>query len=179
MSDSNFGGGKSFSQTYTPGPPGAMNPSQIVGSMPNTPWVRSVMDARRMMVNRTPNADYPNGYLGTITSRREDRLFDSLKARVNQRSYQRGVHLGERIDPGDYLFPENMGPLAGIERQATTGERYAPALQFFQPTPTVEGQLAPRGATSILTMDQHRSAQLAQLRPTYGFPTRRQPPVQG
>ena len=102
-------------------------------------------------------------------------MLDSLKARVNQRSYQRGVHLGERIDPGDYLWPEGVSPLDGIERQATTGERHAPALEFFVPTPTVAGSLAPRGATSILTMDQHRAAQLAMLRPKYGLPSRRNP----
>ena len=85
------------------------------------------------------------------------------------------MHLGERIDPGDYLWPEGVTPLDGIERQATTGERYAPQLKFFMPTPTVEGAYAPRGATSILTMDEHRASQLAMLRPKYGLPARRNP----
>lgn len=88
------------------------------------------------------------------------------------------MHLGERIDPGDYLWPDETGPLVGIERQATTGLRHAPALKFFAPTPTVEGSLAPRGATSILTMDVHRAAQLGMLRPKYGLPSRRQQPTQ-
>jgi hypothetical protein len=132
-----------------------------------------------MMYNRTPNAEYPSGYLGTITSRRSDRVLDSLKARVNQRSYQRGVHLGERIDPGDYLWPEEYNPLDGIAREATTGLRAAPLAEYFAPTPTVEGKLAPRGVTSILTMDVHRASQLAQLRPTYGLPARRPMAMQG
>lgn len=160
-------------------PPMTGTPGEIVGSMPPQPWVRSVLDARRMMYNRTPNSEYPAGYLGTITSRRGDRVLDSLKARVNQRSYQRGVHLGERIDPGDYLWPDETGPFAGIQRQATTGARYAPALQFFAPTPTVEGKMAPRASESILTIDQHRASQLGMLRPRFGFPTRRQQSTMG
>lgn len=102
-------------------------------------------------------------------------MLDSLKARVNQRSYQRGVHLGERIDPGDYLWPEGVTPLDGIMRQATTGERYRPALEYFMPQPTIDGALAPRGATSILTIDEHRAAQLSMLRPKFGFPVKRNP----
>lgn len=157
----------------------ATSPSAIVGSMPPEPWARSVLDAKRMMHKRVPQAEYPAGFLGTITSRRGDRVLDSLKARVNQRSYQRGVHLGERIDPGDYLYPEGMDPLMGIQRQATTGKRFAPALEYFQPTPTVDAHLAPRGSESIVTIDVHRSAQLAMLRPTYGFPPRRVQSTQG
>lgn len=89
------------------------------------------------------------------------------------------MHLGERIDPGDYLWPEETGPLDGVIRQATTGLRYAPKLEFFQPTPTVEGKLAPRGSESVLTIDQHRAAQLSMLRPRYGLPSRRPAPVSG
>lgn len=59
MSDSQFGGGQAFTQTYIPGSPGAMNPGAIVGGMPPQPWVRSVLDARRMMYNREPSAEYP------------------------------------------------------------------------------------------------------------------------
>jgi hypothetical protein len=106
-------------------------------------------------------------------------MLDSLKARVNQKSYQRGVHLGERIDPGDYLWPDDVGPLEGIERQATTGLRHAPALQYFQPTPTVEAKLAPRGSESVLTIDQHRASQLAMLRPRYGLPSNRKQSMVG
>jgi hypothetical protein len=180
MAGSNTGGA-TFQSWLSPGPSNApgITPGSVVGSMPPQPWVRSVLDARRMMYRSTPNAEYPAGYLGTITSRRGDRVLDGLKARVNQRSYQRGVHLGERIDPGDYLFPEGFDPLDGIRRQATTGERYRPALEFFQPTPTIDGQMAPRGSESILTIDQHRAASLAMLRPKFGLPSKRQQSMVG
>jgi hypothetical protein len=77
------------------------------------------MDFLRLGVGRTPSAEYPDGYLGTIRSRRDDRgrpssvsdtVLDSLKGRQTQRGYQRGVHKGERIDPGEYMWPENLKP---------------------------------------------------------------------
>jgi hypothetical protein len=87
------------------------------GGTPVVP--RSGMDFARMGVGRAPQAEYPDGYLGTIRSRRDDKgkpyamsdtVLDSLKNRQNQRAYQRGVHKGERIDPGSYMWPENLEP---------------------------------------------------------------------
>jgi len=66
-----------------------------------------------------PKRSIPDGYLGTIRSRRDDKgkpyamsdtVLDSLKNRQNQRAYQRGVHKGERIDPASYMWPENLEP---------------------------------------------------------------------
>jgi len=80
------------------------------------PVARSDMDFLRMGVGRAPQAEYPDGYLGTIRSRRDDRgngtdtVLDSLKGRQNQRGYQRGVHKGERIDPGQYMWPSALKP---------------------------------------------------------------------
>lgn len=170
MAGNQQGGFPVMTQWYNP--PMQQSGAAPVGSMPPEPWVRSVLDARRMMYRRVPQAEYPSGFLGTITSRRSDRVLDSLKARVNQRSYQRGVHLGERIDPGDYLWPESFTPFDGIQAEAE-GRRQVPKLQYFQPTPTVDSHMAPRGSESVLTIDTHRVSQLAMLRPTYGFPTKR------
>lgn len=87
------------------------------GGTPVVP--RSSMDFARMGVGRAPQAEYPDGYLGTIRSRRDDKgkpysvgdtVLDSLKNRQNQRAYQRGVHKGERIDQAQYLWPEGMEP---------------------------------------------------------------------
>ena len=71
------------------------------GGTPIVP--RSSMDFLRLGVGRTPSAEYPDGYLGTIRSRRDDKG-------QTQRGYQRGVHKGERIDPGEYMWPENLKP---------------------------------------------------------------------
>jgi hypothetical protein len=100
------------------------------------PYFRDAMDARRSAYNRTPEAMYPDGYLGTINTRRGDRLLDSLKARANQRSYVRGVHKGEIIDPADYFFPRQLQPTDGITRQ-------------MQAVPVDTQWLSPRSAPQI------------------------------
>jgi hypothetical protein len=117
---------------YGMGAPGNANTAGGGGGL--GPYFRDALDARRSMYNRTPEAMYPDGYLGTINSRRGDRLLDNLKNRQNQRSYQRGVHKGERIDPSDYFFPRQFDPENGIRRQAKAvpvdtmvlSPRYAP-----------------------------------------------------
>lgn len=90
------------------------------------PSARSDLDQMRMGVGRVPHAEYPDGYLGTIRSRRDDKgnpnsvseaVLNSIQARVNQRAYQRGVHKGERIDPGDYVWPSEWNAETGIENQ--------------------------------------------------------------
>lgn len=92
------------------------------GGTPITP--RSAMDYLRLGVGKTPSAEYPDGYLGTIRSRRDDKgngsdtVLDSLKARQTQRGYQRGVHKGERIDPGEYMWPENLKPDRRVKNTA-------------------------------------------------------------
>lgn len=87
------------------------------GGTPVVP--RSEMDFLRIGIGRAPQAEYPDGYLGTMRTRRDDKgkpyavsdvVLDSLKNRQNQRAYQRGVHRGERIDPAQYLWPQNMQP---------------------------------------------------------------------
>lgn len=83
------------------------------------------LDARRSAISagRVPYAEYPDGYLGTIRSRREDRLMTSVKGRLTQRSYQRGVHKGERIDQSDYMWPPEFHPEIGLEYEAR-GEKW-------------------------------------------------------
>ena len=100
---------------YNQGAPGNANTAGGGGGL--GPFFRDALDARRSAFNRTPEAMYPDGYLGTINTRRGDRLLDSLKQRANQRSYVRGVHKGERIDPADYMYPPSLQPTRGIERQ--------------------------------------------------------------
>jgi hypothetical protein len=90
---------------------------------------RDPLDTARLGVGRTPGAEYPDGYLGTIRSRRDDRLLNSLKARMGQRSYQRGVHKGARVDIADYLWPPELSPQRGLENQAA-GVRTAPLMQL-------------------------------------------------
>ena len=81
------------------------------------PVARGELDAIRIGTGRVPSAEYPDGYLGTIRSRRDDRLLDSIKNRVGQKSYQRGVHKGERIEPNAYFWSPEFNDQMGIKRQ--------------------------------------------------------------
>jgi hypothetical protein len=96
--------------TTSMGAGGGMN-----GSQQNLAGFRSILDAKRAMVGKTPNAEYPDGYLGNITDRREDKLLQHV--RENARSYTRGVHKGSRIEAQDYFWPEDFNPYTGLEYQ--------------------------------------------------------------
>lgn len=148
-------------------PYGIGQPGSIVygggGGIPS-PAFRNEDDERRSMYRRTPAAEYPNGYLGTITSRREDRLLDALKNRVNERSYQRGVHKGERIDPADYFWPAEFGPMNGL-RAERDGHRQFPVYALAViPNPS-ESILPGPGQNVETSMDPKRQQQLRRLRP--------------
>ena len=82
-----------------------------------TPIARSDLDAIRIGTGRVPSAEYPDGYLGTIRSRRDDRILDSVKNRLGQKAYQRGVHKGERIDASSYFWAPEFGAQDGLRRQ--------------------------------------------------------------
>lgn len=90
------------------------------------PSARSDLDQIRMGIGRVPSAEYPDGFLGTTRSRRDDKgkpygtsevVLDSMRTRLNQKAYQRGVHKGERIDPGDYVWSSDWGNETGIKNQ--------------------------------------------------------------
>jgi hypothetical protein len=138
---------------------------------------RDPVDAARSVgTGRTPDAEYPDGYLGNLKSRREDRLLRSIKDIINKRSYQRGVHAGERIEPQDYYWPGEFGPDSGLERQEqavyVNGQWVVPRLQ---PLYTVQEQLMagpnalPRGAESLVTLrlTPSQQQQVAHLSPKW------------
>lgn len=126
------------------------------------PFFRDELDSFRSMWRRTPEAQYPDGYLGVITGRRDDRLLKNLSARATQRSYQRGVHKGERIDPGDYIWPEEFNLDTGLKREAR-----APWVDEED----LRGYLAPRyappggGASPITLTDIGRRSNQPYQRP--------------
>lgn len=87
---------------------------------------RDILDARRSVATpRTPNAEYPDGYLGNVNSRRDDRLLQAVQSRLTQRSYQRGVHKGDKIDNSDYFWPKGFNDQSGLESEAQ-GKRWGP-----------------------------------------------------
>jgi hypothetical protein len=118
---------QSFSQVQRAGSqyPGSDAPFRVAETFGPVPYAHSMLDAVRMNWRRTPEATYPDGYLGTVPSRRGDRLMDGLKARTQNRPYTRGVHKGERIDTRDYFWPEEFNLWTGIALESQ-GKRFSP-----------------------------------------------------
>lgn len=100
-------------------------PFRVAETFGPLPYAHSYLDSVRMNWRRTPEATYPDGYLGTIPSRRGDRLMDGLKARTTNRPYTRGIHKGERIDTRDYHWPEEFNLWTGIAMEAQ-GSKFVP-----------------------------------------------------
>jgi len=132
----------------------------------NMPVTRDSLDAARLGQTRVPSAEYPDGYLGTMRTRREDRTLDSLKNRANQRSYQRGVHKGERIDPSDYFYPEGLDPMRGLRAEAA-GRRQAPLMTLAPAPHLVNDGKADVRANEPAEVNAARRTQLTHLSPTW------------
>lgn len=109
------------------------------------PHIRDAMEAKRLMWRVQPGEDYPAGYLGTITSRREPRR-DNYIARQNGRSYQRGVHAGSRVDLSYYLWPEEFNLMTGVVNQATGRRFYPPGAGVENMRLINEGRPGPQDA---------------------------------
>ena len=108
------------------------------------PVARGELDAVRIGTGRVPSAEYPDGYLGTIRSRRDDRLLDSVKSRIGQKSYQRGVHKGERIEPSAYVWSPEFNDQMGLKRQAMAKQvNINGGLVWMVPRQTPQMQLTP------------------------------------
>lgn len=160
---------------------GGMYGTNTVYGGGGVPVARSEMDFLRMGVGRAPQAEYPDGYLGTIRSRRDDRgrssstsdtVLNSLKVRVGQRSYQRGVHRGERIDVQDYYYPEGLDPMRGIRRQMKATKdgnvwrskrNVEDAMVAPAPHLPNDGKANMR-STSPMALDKRRVDQMARMR---------------
>lgn len=116
---------------------------------------RDPLDAARSgMAGYVPSAEFPDGYLGTIQSRREDRLLDSLKGKVNERSYTRGVHKGEQVDAHDYFWPAQLQDDRGLRQQAMTARPQPDRTTLVQrqaPLGTVQEQMVISGGAELPT----------------------------
>lgn len=148
------------------------------------PVARSELDFLRMGVGRAPQAEYPDGYLGTIRTRRDDRgrpnstsetVLQGLKVRVGQRSYERGVHKGERIDQNDYYYPSGLDNMRGIKRQmraAKMGNVYMTKRHVesasIAPAPHLpnDGKAGPTvKSDSPMAINKVRQEQMRRMRP--------------
>ena len=150
------------------------------------PVARSELDFLRLGVGRQPSAEYPDGYLGTIRTRRDDRgrpgstsenVLDSLKVRITQRGYQRGVHKGERIDSAGYYYPDELRPERGILRQLNStregnvlmSKRNSDA-QHLAPAPHLpnDGKAGPAAKSDApMGVNLNRAKRLSSLSPNW------------
>jgi hypothetical protein len=83
---------------------------------------RDPLDAKRMAAGFAPGASYPDGYLGTITDRQEDKTLAVLQSRLTPNSYQRGVHAGEKQRQSAYFWEPSFNPGTGLQRQMAVQE---------------------------------------------------------
>lgn len=136
-----------------------------------SPSFRNAKDAKLAAWGAGPDTQYPDGYLGTMSSnRRQDKITNAVM-RTNTRPYSRGVHKGERINQGDYIWPQEFNLLTGLQLQSK-GKKFAPPgaapVQL-----TNDGKAGPRGIPRGLdrpqqeTVDLQRRAMLKTLAPSW------------
>ena len=136
-----------------------------------TPVFRSEKDRMLSGYKSTPDAQYPDGYLGTMSSnRRQDKILGTL-SRMNARQYSRGVHKGERINPGDYIWPDEFNKFTALQYQSV-GLKYAP--KGAEPVRlTNDGKVGPRGISrdqsreDAQEISEERRSRLRSLKPTW------------
>ena len=136
-----------------------------------TPVFRNAKDAHMVSWGASPDTQYPDGYLGTMSSnRRQDKLANAV-LRTNTRSYSRGVHKGERINAGDYIWPEEFNLYTGLQLEAK-GQKFAPP--GAEPVRlTNDGKAGPRGIPRGLErpnqeiIDRQRQSMLKTLAPPW------------
>ncbi len=158
----------SFNNWSSPSePPGA-------GSQPQfgpAPVFRNNKDYQLAGYRSMPDTTYPDGYLGTMSSnRRQDKITGTL-SRLNARQYSRGVHKGERINAGDYIWPDEFNLWTGIAYESR-GQKFAPP-GAAPVVLTNDGKVGPKGIPRVDErqnaeyIDAERRAKLSSLRPSW------------
>lgn len=134
-----------FTQWSTP-----TDPSSTATMYGPAPVFRNAKDMRLSGYGTGTDTQYPDGYLGTMSAnRRQDKIIGSM-SRMNARQYSRGVHKGERINPGDYLWPDEFNLYTALEYEAK-GLKFAPTGSAPVRL-TNDGRVGPRG----ISRDQKR-----------------------
>lgn len=130
---------------------------------------RDMMDAKRSGAYGMAEP-YPDGYLNSVHTRREDGLEDSGRLalapdpREAQRAFTRGVHKGERQDPNVYFWPKQFTVNASLQRQAS-GKRWVPLGTYV---PGYGTKLATLQGIQSGNLDS-RSAALQRQAPPYQY----------
>lgn len=136
---------------------------------------RSTLDAKRVANGQLPYAQYPDGYLGTLSQdRHQDKLLDAVQSRLTERSYQRGVHKGEKIDRSDYFWPDGFDPMRRIKAESrfTQQTPYTMEVKRFAPRGNPVERLAHLGKTAGMSSNEQ-----ANLYKQYGVSIAKNPVV--
>lgn len=118
------------------------------------PLVRDPLDAARSLIGRTPDGQYPSGYVDSaMTTRRSDA--ESSTSLWNVKPYDRGVHASTKLNKGAYMWPADFNLASGLVNQATTGMRYvAPGMLRGEPKMLMnDGRPGP--GDSLMTADPY------------------------
>lgn len=111
---------------------------------------RSPLDARRSMAGQ--ESQWPDGYLGTITDRQQDKVLAKVQEKLTERSYQRGVHVGSKVGQDQYYWTPTVNPDCGLQRQAAAVlEGNVILTARFAPSGDPAERLAHMGKTAGLT----------------------------
>jgi hypothetical protein len=128
----------------------------LYGNNTNAIQFRSPLDSRRAAQGQLSQAEWPDGYLGNIIDRRQDKLLKAVRARQEGPSYQRGVHKGSRIDPKQYFWPaDDMGPNEGIDRRTSY------EMDAYGMVTMVQKRQAPKGKPIEVLVNDGKSPPLA------------------
>lgn len=147
----------SFSQWYSQSYPAGSSAPDISPIQPGvSPSFRDPLDAARSaFFRRTPDAQYPSGYVGDPQSRRRDRL-QGAEPPGRRRPTDRGIHKDGTVDPSDYLWPQEFNTWSGVETQMA-GLRFAPPGVVMEAT-EIEERTAPT---------EDRMAELRSMAPSW------------
>ena len=103
---------------------------------PPMPTYRSSLDRAR--AGRTPDAEYPSGYLGTKGRDRRN-IMGRPGRRQNTKDYNQGVHHGSKMREEAYYWPPWMAKDRGV-RAVGAGVRQRPMVEFDRQRLTVQGK---------------------------------------
>lgn len=168
------------SNWYVPSQPYNGSPGQATyggggGYKTSAVQYRSSLDSARAAQGSVPQAQYPDGYLGSMSfDRRQDKLMQAVQDNLNKKSYQRGVHKGEKISRSDYFWPTDAKPDAGLRRQSRTAVRGHDTInvQRYAPRGNPVERLAHLGKTAGLSAPEQNS-----IYKQYGVSTAKNPVV--
>lgn len=129
---------------------------------------RDPLDAARsgaLGYGRIGQADYPDGYLDDPKSRREDRLQTGVMGRLTDRSYQRGVHKGVKMDAVQYFWPEEFNMESRLRAESVAQRSGNVLLVQRQGVQTDPVELLRHGANLSQLTDQEKT----RVYSTYGI----------